>query len=100
MQLSNTNKIKKFLIIFMKRVTTLNSFPSFFFNQFLFLKKCKMSKFSLKYIVLLFFLLQLLFEVKSQAPFKPSSDRFDHTATLIDNKFYILGGFDLSGTSG
>src|SRR3954466_14159625 len=58
-----------------------------------------MSKNSLKYIVL-FFLLQLLVEVKSQAPFKPSNERFSHSATLIENKFYILGGFSLDGTTG
>src|SRR2546430_2003866 len=45
------------------------------------------------YLLLLF---QLVIEVKSQkAPFKPSK-RAGHTATLIDSKLYILGGYGLT----
>ena len=50
-----------------------------------------MSKNSLIYIVL-WLLIQLLIEINCQmAPFKPSQ-RYFHTATLIDNKLYILSG--------
>ena len=49
-----------------------------------------MSKNFLIYIVL--WLLFQLIEINCQmAPFKPSQ-RYDHTATLIDDKLYILGG--------
>ncbi|RGB41045.1 hypothetical protein C1646_752566 [Rhizophagus diaphanus] len=45
---------------------------------------------------LLWILLQVLVEVNCQMmPFKPSVV-WCHTATLIDNKLYILGGLDLS----
>src|SRR6266540_5207075 len=51
-----------------------------------------MSKNSLIYIVL-WLLIQLLIEINCQiAPFK----RYGHTATLIDNKLYILGGKNIS----
>lgn len=45
----------------------------------------------------LWFLLQLLFEINCQmTPYKPIvSSR--NTATLIDNKLYILSGYDDSG---
>ncbi|RIA88181.1 hypothetical protein C1645_826777 [Glomus cerebriforme] len=47
---------------------------------------------------LLWILLQILIEVNCQTtPFKPSS-LYRHTATLIDNKLYILGGNDLNTT--
>jgi hypothetical protein len=46
---------------------------------------------SLIYIITFGVLLQLLVEVKSQATYKPDL-RYAHTATLIDNKIYILGG--------
>ncbi|RIA89146.1 hypothetical protein C1645_806424 [Glomus cerebriforme] len=54
-----------------------------------------MSKFSLVYF-LLWILFQILVEVNCQSPpFKPSVSYF-HTATLLDNKLYILGGRDSS----
>ena len=50
-----------------------------------------MFKNSLTYIVL-WLLIQLLIEINCQmAPFKPLQRRL-HTATLIDDKLYILGG--------
>ncbi|CAG8746290.1 4916_t:CDS:2, partial [Funneliformis caledonium] len=55
------------------------------------LSKTVMSKNYLIYIVL-WFLIRLLIEVNCQStPFKPLK-RYSHTATLIDNKLYILGG--------
>ncbi len=52
-----------------------------------------MSKNSLTYIIL-WLLIQLLIEINCQmAPFKPQQ-RTDHTATLIDDKLYILGGYN------
>src|ERR1044072_5138364 len=51
-----------------------------------------MSKSFLKFLVCLI-LFQLMIEVKSQkTPFRPSK-RGSHTATLIDGKLYILGGY-------
>jgi N-acetylneuraminic acid mutarotase len=45
--------------------------------------------------IILWILLQVIVEVNCQmAPFKPSVS-YDHTATLIDNKLYILGGRNL-----
>ncbi|GES82066.1 hypothetical protein GLOIN_2v1834755 [Rhizophagus clarus] len=53
-----------------------------------------MSRNSLVYFTILWILLQVLVEVNCQmTPFKPSV-RFDHTATFIANKLYILGGLD------
>src|SRR3954468_1111733 len=43
------------------------------------------------YFVVLWISLQLLAEVNCQLPFKPSVQS-GHTATLVDNKLYILGG--------
>ncbi|PKC05978.1 hypothetical protein RhiirA5_420196, partial [Rhizophagus irregularis] len=55
-----------------------------------------MLKNSLVNFTLLWILLQVLVEVNCQmTPFKPSVV-WCHTATLIDNKLYILGGLDLS----
>ncbi|PKK63037.1 hypothetical protein RhiirC2_813416 [Rhizophagus irregularis] len=55
-----------------------------------------MLKNSLVNFTLLWILLQVLVKVNCQmTPFKPSVVRC-HTATLIDNKLYILGGLDLS----
>jgi hypothetical protein len=54
-----------------------------------------MSKFSLVYLML-WSLLQLLVEVNCQLPFKRSG----HTATLIDNKLYILGGINSGALPG
>ncbi|CAB4414089.1 unnamed protein product [Rhizophagus irregularis] len=49
--------------------------------------------------IILWILLQVIVEVNCQmAPFKPSVS-CDHTATLIDNKLYILGGLDLKQNS-
>src|SRR5438874_12843984 len=54
-----------------------------------------MSIMSQKYIVLCL-MFQLLVEINCQpTPFKPIQ-RFVHTATLINNKLYILGGSDLA----
>src|ERR1051325_5263711 len=51
---------------------------------------------SLEYNVLtvLWFLFQLLFEINCQMIFK---QRSFHTATLINNKLYILGGLPTTG---
>ncbi|CAB4414096.1 unnamed protein product [Rhizophagus irregularis] len=55
-----------------------------------------MLKNSLVNFTLLWILLQVLVEVNCQmTPFKPSVV-WCHTATLIDNKLYILGGLDLT----
>jgi hypothetical protein len=54
-----------------------------------------MSRNSSVYFIL-WVLVQVLVKVNCQmAPFKPSV-YFGHTATLIDNKLYILGGRDLN----
>jgi hypothetical protein len=53
-----------------------------------------MSKIFIILAYLISFLLQL---IKSQNTFVPSK-RGTHTATLIDKKLYILGGYSLSGT--
>src|SRR5688572_10203379 len=46
----------------------------------------------LTYIIILWFLFQFLVGINCQmTPFMPRQ-RHDHTATLIDNKLYILGG--------
>jgi hypothetical protein len=46
---------------------------------------------------ILWVLIQVLVKVNCQmTPFKPSV-HYGHTATLIDNKLYILGGIDLNG---
>uniref|UniRef100_U9U583 Galactose oxidase n=1 Tax=Rhizophagus irregularis (strain DAOM 181602 / DAOM 197198 / MUCL 43194) TaxID=747089 RepID=U9U583_RHIID len=58
-----------------------------------------MLKNSLVNFTLLWILLQVLVEVNCQmTPFKPSVV-WCHTATLIDNKLYILGGLDLNLTN-
>jgi hypothetical protein len=55
-----------------------------------------MSRNSSVYFIL-WVLVQVLVKVNCQmTPFKPSV-YYDHTATLIDNKLYILGGIDLNG---
>src|SRR5437763_16547124 len=52
---------------------------------------------SQKYIILLYLILFILIiEINCQpTPFKPIQ-RFIHTATIINNKLYILGGSDLA----
>ncbi|GBB96545.1 hypothetical protein RclHR1_02780008 [Rhizophagus clarus] len=55
-----------------------------------------MSKISLVSFIILWILFQVLDDVNCQlTPFKPSVTH-RHTATLIDNKLYILGGMDLN----
>ncbi|RIA79409.1 hypothetical protein C1645_840757 [Glomus cerebriforme] len=55
-----------------------------------------MSKNSLAYFIS-WILLQFLFGVNCQMmPFKPTVS-YGHTATLIDNKLYIIGGRDING---
>ncbi|RGB41038.1 hypothetical protein C1646_810931 [Rhizophagus diaphanus] len=57
-----------------------------------------MSKNSLFNFTIFWIIFQVLIEVNCQmTPFKPSILSFSHTATLIDNKFYILDGYDLYG---
>src|ERR1043166_9700498 len=49
---------------------------------------------SLTYITILLLLFQIV-EINCQkSPFKPNP-RFDHGATLVDNKLYILGGAEV-----
>ncbi|CAB5362591.1 unnamed protein product [Rhizophagus irregularis] len=55
-----------------------------------------MSRNSSVYFIILWILIQVLVEVNCQmTPFKPSV-YCRHTATLIDNKLYILGGWNLN----
>ncbi|CAG8495595.1 20581_t:CDS:2 [Rhizophagus irregularis] len=55
-----------------------------------------MSRNSSVYFIILWILIQVLVEVNCQmTPFKPNV-YCRHTATLIDNKLYILGGLDLN----
>ncbi|PKK71251.1 hypothetical protein RhiirC2_828473 [Rhizophagus irregularis] len=55
-----------------------------------------MSRNSSVYFIILWILLQVLVKINCQmTPFKPSV-YFRHTATLIDNKLYILGGWDFN----
>ncbi|GES82045.1 hypothetical protein GLOIN_2v1834755 [Rhizophagus clarus] len=56
-----------------------------------------MSRISLVYFTILWILLQVLVEVNCQmTPFKPSVF-YGHTATLINNKLYVLGGLNFNG---
>jgi hypothetical protein len=43
------------------------------------------------------FLFQLLIEINCQTLTNKLKERYDHTATLIDNKLYILGGLSSDG---
>src|SRR3954453_17013516 len=53
---------------------------------------------SKSFLLLVYILFRLVIEIKSQNTFIIPSKRGTHTATLINKKLYILGGYSLSGT--
>src|ERR1043166_2973648 len=82
-----------FIVLFAFSLFLFNN-KTLFNTHCYFEKKLTMLKNSSAYAAL-WILLQLLVEINCQMKLLP---RFDHTATLIDGKLYILGGLDEIGT--